>query len=205
MSEPILPPLPPQAPRIDSRFWPWLMRGLLRLSGWRLLGELPDVPKLIIIGAPHPSYWDGVWGLMMKIALGADIKVMIKREVLDSPLGLILRPLGMIGINRKAALNVVGQMVRRFADHPRMWLGITPEGTRKHVTHWKSGFLRIAREADVPILPVFLDYPSKTFTLGTLQYASDDADADMARIRALFRGYRGKHRNTEQAEPDLDV
>jgi 1-acyl-sn-glycerol-3-phosphate acyltransferase len=122
---------------------------------------------------------------------------MIKREVLDSPLGLVLRPLGMIGINRKAALNVVGQMVRRYADHPRMWLGITPEGTRKHVKLWKSGFLRIAREADVPILPVFLDYPTKTFTLGTLQYATDDPEADMVRIRALFRGYRGKHRNTE--------
>ncbi|WP_424681034.1 1-acyl-sn-glycerol-3-phosphate acyltransferase [Frateuria sp. YIM B11624] len=197
MSGAVLPPVPPQAPRFTNRFWPWLMRGLLRLSGWRLLGELPDVPKLIIIGAPHSSYWDGVWGLMMKIALRLDIKIMIKREVLDSPLGLILRPLGMIGINRKAALNVVGQMVRRFADHPRMWLGITPEGTRKHVKLWKSGFLRIAREAEVPILPVFLDYPTKTFTLGTLQYATDDPDADMARIRALFRGYRGKHRNTE--------
>jgi len=197
MSGAILPPTPPQAPRLNSRFWPWLMRGLLRLSGWRLLGELPDVPKLIIIGAPHSSYWDGVFGLMMKIGLGADIKVMIKREVLDSPLGLVLRPIGMIGINRKAALNVVEQMVRRFADHPRMWLGITPEGTRKHVTHWKSGFLRIAREADVPILPLFLDYPTKTFILGTPLHATDDADADMARIRALFRGYRGKHRNTE--------
>ncbi|NUR22065.1 1-acyl-sn-glycerol-3-phosphate acyltransferase [Frateuria sp.] len=197
MSGAMLPPVPPQAPRLDSRFWPWLMRGLLRLSGWRLLGELPDCPKLIIIGAPHSSYWDGVWGLMIKIALGLDIKIMIKREVLDSPLGLILRPIGMIGINRKAALNVVGPMVRRFADHPRMWLGITPEGTRKHVKHWKSGFLRIAREADVPVLPVFLDYPTRTFTLGTLQYATDDPDADMARIRGLFRGYRGKHRNSE--------
>jgi 1-acyl-sn-glycerol-3-phosphate acyltransferase len=197
MSGAVLPPVPPQAPRFTNRFWPWLMRGLLRLSGWRLLGELPDCPKLIIIGAPHSSYWDGVWGLMMKVALRLDIKIMIKREVLDSPLGLVLRPLGMIGINRKAALNVVGQMVRRFADHPRMWLGITPEGTRKHVKLWKSGFLRIAREAEVPILPVFLDYPTKTFTLGSLQYATDDPEADMARIRALFRGYRGKHRNTE--------
>jgi 1-acyl-sn-glycerol-3-phosphate acyltransferase len=195
--EPILPSVPPQVPRLHSRFWPWLMRGVLRLSGWRLLGELPDVPKLIIIGAPHSSYWDGVWGLIMKVALGADIKVMIKREVLDSPVGWILRPLGLIGINRKAAINVVGQMVRRFADHPRMWLGITPEGTRKHVKHWKSGFLRIAREAEVPILPVFLDYPTKTFTLGVPIRATDDAEADMAAIRALFRGYRGKHRNTE--------
>ena len=205
MNDAVLPPVPPQAPRFTNRFWPWLMRGLLRLSGWRLLGELPDCPKLIIIGAPHSSYWDGVWGLMMKVALRLDIKIMIKREVLDSPLGFLLRPLGMIGINRKAALNVVGQMVRRFADHPRMWLGITPEGTRKHVVHWKSGFLRIAREAEVPILPVFLDYPTRTFTLGTLQYATDDPDADMARIRALFRGYRGKHRNTEQAQPEQDV
>jgi 1-acyl-sn-glycerol-3-phosphate acyltransferase len=197
MSEPILPPTPPQVPKLNSRFWPWLMRSILRLSGWRLLGTLPDVPKLIVIGAPHSSYWDGVWGLLMKIGLGANINVMIKREVLDGPLGIILRPIGMIPINRKAALNVVGQMVQRFDNCERMWLGITPEGTRKRVTHWKSGFLRIAREANVPILPVFIDYPSKTFTLGTMMHASDDPDADMAAIRALFRPYRGRHRNTE--------
>lgn len=197
MSGRMLPPVPPQAPRLNSRFWPWLMRALLRLSGWRLLGELPDAPKLIIIGAPHSSYWDGVWGLMMKIGLGLDIKIMIKREVLDGPLGVILKPIGMIGVNRKAALNVVGQMVQRFAQSERLWLGITPEGTRKHVMHWKSGFLRIAREAGVPILPVFIDYPSKTFTLGTALYATEDADADMLRIRALFRGYHGKHRDAE--------
>lgn len=197
MSEPILPPVPAQAPRLDSRFWPWLMRGLLRLSGWRLLGQLPDLPKLIVIGAPHSSYWDGVWGLVMKIALGINVNIMIKREVLDGPLGVILRPIGLIPINRSAALNVVGQMVQRFGEHERMWLGITPEGTRKHVTHWKSGFLRIAREANVPIQTVFIDYPSKTFTLGPLVHASDDPASDMTAIRALFRPYRGKHRNTE--------
>jgi 1-acyl-sn-glycerol-3-phosphate acyltransferase len=173
------------------------MRSLLRLSGWRLLGQLPDVPKVIIIGAPHSSYWDGVWGLMMKIGLGININVMIKREVLDGPLGIILRPIGLIPINRSAALNVVGQMVERFHTHEKMWLGITPEGTRKKVQHWKSGFLRIATEAQVPIQPVFIDYPTKTFTLGPLVHASGDSDADMASIRAMFRPYRGKHRDTE--------
>ncbi|RDS82145.1 acyltransferase [Dyella monticola] len=197
MSDPILPVVPPQAPRLDSRFWPWLARGLLRLSGWQLLGTLPDVPKVIIIGAPHSSYWDGVWGLMMKVALGVNINIMIKREVLEGPLGVILRPIGMIPINRTAALNVVGQMAQRFNQQERMWLGITPEGTRKRVTHWKSGFLRIAHEANVPIQTLFIDYPSKSFTLGPLIHASDDAEADMATIRALFRPYRGKHRNTE--------
>jgi 1-acyl-sn-glycerol-3-phosphate acyltransferase len=197
VSEPILPPVPPQAPKLNSRFWPWLMRSLLRLSGWRLLGQLPDVPKVIIIGAPHSSYWDGVWGLMMKIGLGVNINIMIKREVLDGPLGVILRPIGLIPINRSAALNVVGQMVERFRTHEKMWLGITPEGTRKKVTQWKSGFLRIANEAHVPIQPLFIDYPTETFTLGPLVHVSGDSDADMESIRAMFRPYRGKHRNTE--------
>ena len=195
MSQAILPPAPPSAPRLNSRFWPWFARSLLRLSGWRLIGQLPDVPKLILIGAPHSSYWDGVWGLLMKIGLGVDINIMIKREVLDGPLGLVLRPIGMIPINRKAALNVVGQMVERFTQRERMWLGITPEGTRKQVKHWKSGFLRIAHEADVPIQTLFIDYPSKTFTLGPVVHASADHDADMVKIRALFAPYRGKHRN----------
>lgn len=197
MNAPMLPPAPPSAPMLNSRFWPWLARCLLRLSGWRLLGELPDEPKLILIGAPHSSYWDGLWGLLMKIGLGVNINIMVKKEVMDGPLGLILRPIGLIPINRKAALNVVDQMVERFNERERMWLGITPEGTRKKVTHWKSGFLRIAHDAGVPIQTLFLDYPTKTFTLGPVVRTTDDHDADMARIRALFKPYRGKHRNTE--------
>jgi 1-acyl-sn-glycerol-3-phosphate acyltransferase len=195
MSDAVLPDTPPQAPRTRSGIGARLSRLLLRLAGWRLAGTLPDVPKLVIIGAPHSSYWDGIWGLLMKTALGVDINIMIKREVMDGPLGPILRGFGLIAIDRKAAIGVVEQMQQRFAARQRMWLGITPEGTRKQVTQWKSGFLRIARAAQVPILPVFIDYPSKTFTLGELQHASGDVDADLTRIRALFAGYRGKHRN----------
>ena len=195
MSHPVVPPTPPSAPQLRSRFWPWFSRGVLRLCGWRLAGQLPDVPKLILIGAPHSSYWDGLWGLLMKIGAGIEVNIMIKREVLDGPLGIVLRPIGMIPINRKAALNVVGQMVERFRQRDRMWLGITPEGTRKQVTHWKSGFLRIAHEVDVPIQTIFIDYPTKTFTLGPVVRATGDHDADMEKIRALFAPYRGKHRN----------
>jgi 1-acyl-sn-glycerol-3-phosphate acyltransferase len=120
---------------------------------------------------------------------------MIKREVFSGLLGPVVRRLRMIAVDRKAATNVVDQMVQRFAREPRMWLGIMPEGTRKPVRQWKSGFLRIARGAGVPIQPVFIDYPSRTFTLGPLVRASDDIEADLVRVRAMFAGYHGKHRD----------
>jgi 1-acyl-sn-glycerol-3-phosphate acyltransferase len=191
------PETPPGAPRLPPSIWQRLSRWIVKVCGWRLLGQLPDVPKVIIIGAPHSSYWDGVWGLLMKIGIGIDIGVMIKREVLTGPFGPIVRRLGMLPIDRGAATDVVGQMVERFHSRERMWLGITPEGTRKKVTHWKSGFLRIARAANIPIQPVFIDYPTKSFTLGPLVYTTDDPEADMAAIRAMFAPYRGKHRGID--------
>ncbi|MDF3983734.1 1-acyl-sn-glycerol-3-phosphate acyltransferase [Luteibacter sp. PPL201] len=187
--------LPPHAPTLPRTPWRRLCRWVIGLSGWRIVGEFPDVPKLILVGAPHSSYWDGVWGLLMKVAIGLDVGIMIKREVFSGLLGPVVRRLRMIAVDRKAATNVVDQMVQRFAREPRMWLGIMPEGTRKPVRQWKSGFLRIARGAGVPIQPVFIDYPSRTFTLGPLVRASDDIEADLVRVRAMFAGYHGKHRD----------
>jgi 1-acyl-sn-glycerol-3-phosphate acyltransferase len=193
----VLPVPPPSAPHIRNNLWRRIFSWAADLAGWKLVGQMPDVPKLILIGAPHSSYWDGLWGVLLKVQTGIDIGVMIKQEVIDGPLGLILRPLGAVPINRKAATGVVEQMIERFDSREKMWLGITPEGTRKKVTQWKSGFLRIAQATGVPIQPLFIDYPTRTFTLGPLIHASDDPDADMARIREMFRPYRGKHRNTD--------
>src|SRR5690606_25534026 len=67
-------PLPPNAPRVKpNRFTRWLGRTILKVGGWRMVGELPDIPRLVLIGAPHSSNWDGVWGFAAKIALGVDI------------------------------------------------------------------------------------------------------------------------------------
>ncbi len=139
--------LPPNVPALPSSWWQRFCRWAIGLSGWRIVGELPNLSKVVLIGAPHSSYWDGVWGLLMKSAIGLDLGVMIKREVLNGPFGPVVRRLGMIPIDRSAAMNVVDQMVERFATHDKMWLGIAPEGTRKPVKQWKSGFLRIARAA----------------------------------------------------------
>ncbi|MET0232898.1 MAG: lysophospholipid acyltransferase family protein [Rhodanobacteraceae bacterium] len=181
----------PQFPQNPMRrFCAWL----LRAAGWRLVGTLPDVPKLVLIAAPHSSWWDGVWGLLFRSALGADIAFMAKRELFTGPLGWLLRKAGGIPIERSSSSGVVEQMSRRFAAADKLWLGIAPEGTRKRVEKWKNGFWYIARAAGVPILPVYFDYPSRTIGLGPLFEPASDLDSNIAELRAFYAPFRGKHR-----------
>lgn len=186
--------LPPNVPQFPGRAWRRWFRACVRLSGWRLEGELPDVPRLVLIVAPHSSWWDGIWGLLFKLALGVDIAFMAKRELFRWPLGGLLRKLGGLPVERGAAHDVVAQMVTRFAEHERFWLGIEPEGTRKPVRKWKSGFWHIAHQAGVPILPGYFDYPRRVIGLGPLFHTGDDRHADIARLRAFYAPFRGKHR-----------
>jgi 1-acyl-sn-glycerol-3-phosphate acyltransferase len=190
-----LPPLPPAMPQFPPHPLRRACAWLLRRCGWRVVGEFPDRPRLVVIAAPHSSWWDGVWGLLCKVALGADITFMAKRELFRGPLGWLLRRLGGIPIERAAAHGLVEQMVARFRASPQLWLGIAPEGTRKHVHAWKSGFWHIARAAEVPILPAAFDYPSRTITIGPLFQPSADLHADLAALRAFYAPFRGKHRN----------
>ena len=185
---PLQIPLSPQ--NAYRRFFAWL----LRRCGWKLAGEFPNLPKLVFIAAPHSSWWDGVWGLLFKAAVGLDASFMAKKELFAGPLGWLLRRMGGIAIERSAAHGVVEQMVERFAERERLWLGIAPEGTRKAVTKWKSGFWQIAHEAGVPVLAVYFHYPEKTIGIGPVFELSGDRDADVARIREFYRPWQGKNR-----------
>jgi 1-acyl-sn-glycerol-3-phosphate acyltransferase len=191
-----LPALPPSMPQFGQNAWRRLCAWLLRVAGWKLVGALPDRAKLVLIAAPHSSWWDGVWGLVFRSALGADIAFMAKRELFSGPLGWLLRKAGGIPIERSSAGGVVEEMRQRFAEADRLWLGITPEGTRKRVEKWKNGFWHIARAARVPILPVYFDYPSRTIGLGPLFEPTSDLDRDIAELRSFYAPFRGKHRGT---------
>lgn len=204
MSEPVaaafapaFPQLPPRVPQFAPSLGGDLCRWLLRLSGWRFAGELPDVPKLVLIAAPHSSNWDGIFGLLFKVALRLDIHFVGKREAFFWPLGLLLRRLGGIPIDRHAAHDVVAQMTREFSLREKFWFGLAPEGTRKKVAKWRSGFWHIARAAQVPILPAYFHYPDKTIGVGPLLVPSDSFEADMARLRAFYAPIRGKNHNVE--------
>lgn len=196
MTAAVFPPVPPNVPRLGSSAAAPACRWLFARSGWRVAGEFPDVPKLVAIAAPHSTNWDVIWGLLVKVGLRLDVRFIGKREAFFWPLGPLLRGFGGIAIDRAAAQDVVATMRGEFERRDRFWLAIAPEGTRKKVQKWKSGFWRIAREANVPILPVYFHYPEKTIGLGPLIHPTDDLAADMVRIREFYRPWMGKNRGT---------
>jgi len=191
-----VPDLPPNAPRDGSRFTRWFGRTVLRAGGWTIRGDWPDVPRIVVIAAPHSSGWDAVWGLAAKLAMGVDITFIAKAELFRGPLGWLLRRLGGRPVNRAAPGGIVEQTVEQIRASERMWFVLAPEGTRRRVEHWKAGFWKIARRADVPVFCAWFHYPERTIGLGPLVETTDDLAADMARIRAIYRPFQGRNRGT---------
>jgi len=194
----IVLPLPPNAPRVrPNPFTRWLGRSILTLGGWRMVGMWPDVAKLMVIAAPHSSNWDGIYGFAAKMAMGLEVKVLGKRELLWWPLGPILQRLGVIGVDRDAARGVVEQVAAMIQEHDgKLWFVIAPEGTRKHVERWKTGFWKISKLADIPVVPVYFHYPDRIIGVGDLFHLGDDMAVDIARIRDWYRPWQGKNRGT---------
>ena len=190
-----VPSLPPNAPRSGGNaFTRWIGRTVLRMGGWTIVGDWPDLPKLVIIAAPHSSAWDVIWGIAAKVAMGIEVIFMGKQEAFWGPIGWLLRKFGGMPVNRSAPGGIVEQVVARFRSSEKMWFALSPEGTRRKVEKWKPGYWRIAKRAEVPVYCVWFDYPSRTFGLGPLVELSDDIAADMLRIRALFVPYQGRNR-----------
>lgn len=173
-------------------FWPKVARFLLRIGGWELIGERPDVPQAVLIAAPHTSNWDGLWGLIAKVALELDdARFFGKKSLFWFPLGTLLRGLGGIPLDRDRAGGAVQQAVDMFATGEPLLFALAPEGTRSKRDHWKNGFYRIARAANVPVTLGFLDFGHRRIGLGPTLALSGDEDADLAMIREHYRDVRG--------------
>jgi len=188
-------PLPANAPRANTPAWlRVLAEHLLTLSGWKMAGEWPDLKKMVVVGAPHSSAWDGIYGLIAKVAMDLHIVFMGKQEVFFWPLGILLRWLGGIPVNRAQPGGIADQVAQQLSQAERMWFVLAPEGTRRAVQQWKPGFWKIAKQAQLPVVCVYFDYPSKTIGVGKVFELTDDMDADIAAIRAWYTPYVGKHR-----------
>ena len=197
MSHDIVPRIPPNMPQVPpNRFTRWMGRTFLRVFGWKIVGTLPDIPKLVMIVAPHSSNWDGIWGMAAKIAMGFQVRVLGKAQLFWWPLSPLLRKLGVVPVDRSSPQGTIEQAIAIIRDFDRIWFTLTPEGTRKRVDKWKTGFWKIARNANVPIVMGYFDYPSRIIGIDQVFHTSDNQQQDMVQIREFYRPWRGKNRGT---------
>jgi 1-acyl-sn-glycerol-3-phosphate acyltransferase len=176
-------------PPVRERRW---ARRVLALLGWRVDVVPPPGPKCIIAVYPHTSNWDFGVGYLAKLAAGLPVHFVGKHTLFRGPLGPLLRRMGGIPVDRRAATGLIGQLVNEMEARPWMWLAIAPEGTRAYVDHWKSGFYRVAAAAKVPIGLAFIDWRARVVGLTEYLVPSGDEAADLERIRRVYGGKVGR-------------
>ena len=165
---------------------------ILRLFGWTVEVDVPDYPKCVICVAPHTSNWDFFIGKLAYLSIGRYAGFMMKKEWFFFPLGLIFKAVGGIPVDRSRNTSLVDQMANKFAESKQFHLAITPEGTRKPNPNWKKGFYFIALKAQVPIMLIGIDYPSKTITSTKAIMPTGDFEKDMHEIKLYFKDFHGK-------------
>ncbi|HEU4993323.1 MAG TPA: lysophospholipid acyltransferase family protein [Gemmatimonadaceae bacterium] len=169
-----------------------LGRWTLRLMGWRIEGDIPNLPKLVIIVAPHTSNWDFVVGLAAKMSLGLRVLFLGKDSLFRFPLGTLMRAWGGIPVDRATSHDVVSGIVDEFRRRDRLVLAIAPEGTRKAVERWRTGFYHIAHGAGVPIVPVALNFGARAVQVLPPFTTTGDAESDVKQLQRRFDGVRGR-------------
>jgi 1-acyl-sn-glycerol-3-phosphate acyltransferase len=150
----------------------------------------------VIIVAPHTSNWDFFLGIAVVFALELRPSWLGKHSLFRPPFKTVLGWLGGIPVDRSSSHGVVGDCVKAFASAPALMIALTPEGTRKGVTQWKTGFYRIACESDVPIFPVSFDYRDHLVHLMPAFYPTGNISGDLTYLQNLFIGVEGHHRRS---------
>ncbi len=179
-------------PRQGGAVTRWVGKTILALMGWKVEGQWPSEDKLVIVGAPHTSNWDLPLSLGMQMSTNLRLNWMMKAEAFANPLGGLFKRLGGIPIDRKAAGGVVEQTAEVFNRRDKMYLGITPTGTRSSKAGYRNGYLRIAYAAGVPVFIAGVDARRKVLTLDRIWPLTGDIETDNDAIRDYVRAnYEG--------------
>jgi 1-acyl-sn-glycerol-3-phosphate acyltransferase len=168
---------------------------IMRIWGWKFTGKYPhEVKKLVLAVAPHTSNWDFPVGVFTRSALKIDAKFVAKHTVFKGILGPIMRWLRGIPVDRTKAGggNFVNATADIFKQTDYLHLVIAPEGTRKRVERFKTGFYHIARLAGVPILLCTFDWGNKVVHFDEkLFWPTDNETADLEFLWNYYKGVKG--------------
>ena len=168
-----------------------LSKSILRLFGWRVSCTAPAYPKCIICVAPHTSNWDFVLGEFAYWSVGRRAGFLMKSSWFFFPMNLLFKALGGVPVDRKRGSSLTQTLTEKFKTTDRLNLAITPEGTRKKVTEWHTGFLRIAYDAGIPIILGAINAPTKEIFLDRTYIPTGDMEADMEAIKAYYAPFKG--------------
>jgi len=180
----------PQNSNVFSR---WFGIQVLKFFGWEIHGAFPKLPKFVVAVAPHTSNWDFVIGVAAMLALQIKIRFLGKDSLFFWPFSVWLKSIGGIPVERNSNHGVVGQMTTLFNNTEKFVLAIAPEGTRHKTKQWKSGFLRIACNANVPVVPLSLDFNKKEIRVHQEVYISENIESELEAFKYIYSGITPKN------------
>lgn len=193
MSRTVSVRIPPAVPRVRRPILRRVATLALGLLGWRARGELPDAPKFVIVVAPHTSNWDFIVGFLGYLALELDTAWFGKASIFVWPFGPILRRFGGLPIRRGASASVVDRSIAESQRRSKFVLALAPEGTRRRVHTWRSGFYYIALGAGLPIVAVSLDFAKREIEVGPTYQPTGDYALDLTRLLERYARVAGRH------------
>ncbi len=163
-----------------------------KILGWKLVGVFPDIPKCVVIVVPHTSWVDFFLGLLVRKVINKEINFIAKKSLFIAPFGWYFRWIGGAPIDRSKIGDTVTAVTRIFNAREEFRLALSPEGTRRKVAAWKTGFYYIARAARVPIVMVAFDFGKKQVKISGAQISTDNKEADLKNYQQFFAGVKGK-------------
>jgi 1-acyl-sn-glycerol-3-phosphate acyltransferase len=165
-----------------------------RILGWKLVGNFPShLKKYVVIAAPHTSWRDFPIAILARNTSGEKINFIGKDSLFKGPFGFIFRGLGGTPVDRSQSNNLVDAIVQIFDSKEQFRLGLSPEGTRKKVETWKTGFYYIAKGAKVPIVMATLDFENKQIKITEPYETTDNKEKDFEYFHSFYKGVKGKH------------
>ena len=174
-----------------NRFLKFIGKLGINLSGWTIKGMVPDEERIVIIAAPHTSNWDFILAMLTIFGLNIKIKWLGKDSIFKPGFKWFFNWLGGIPVNREEPNALIEHVVRIVEKEKAIVIAMTPEGTRKKVARWKTGFLRIAKLTKAKILLISINSQTKSIQIGNIFEPSGDTELDLNFIQDYYQNFKG--------------